>query len=101
MLCIIDNPGQELLPGTNVTALILSETVDGAVTIPKEAIFREDGTSGVYVLQADHVVWRPITQGVNNVTRAQVFELQPGDQIALPSEVNLSDGLVVQPVPGP
>ncbi len=97
VLCIIDNPGQDLLPGTNVTAVILSETVDDAVTIPKEAIFREDGTSGVYILQDGHIVWRPITQGVNNVTRAQVFELQPGDQVALPSDVNLSDGMAVQP----
>lgn len=97
VLCSIDNPDRDLLPGTNVTAVILSETVDDAITIPKEAIFREDGQNGVYLLEGDHVVWRPVTQGVNNVTRAQVFELKEGDPVALPSDGNLSDGMPVRP----
>ncbi len=44
--CVIENPNLDLLPGTNVTARILTEKVENALTIPKEAIFREEGKSG-------------------------------------------------------
>jgi len=96
--CDIDNPSMELKPGTNVNAVILSETVENAITIPKEAVHREQGKTGVYVLEGDHVRWRAITQGVNNTTRTQVNELKDGDTVALPSEKPFKDGMLVEPV---
>jgi multidrug efflux pump subunit AcrA (membrane-fusion protein) len=99
VICLIENPGGDLLPGTNVTAVILSDTVSDAVTIPKEALFRQDGHTGVYLLDGDHVTWRPVTQGVGNVTRVQVLELADGDQVALPSDVTLANGMLVRPPP--
>jgi multidrug efflux pump subunit AcrA (membrane-fusion protein) len=53
VLCIIKNPDQDLLPGTNITARIESEVVKQTITIPKEAVFRENGATGVYVLNGD------------------------------------------------
>jgi HlyD family secretion protein len=98
VLCVIDNPGLDLLPGTNVSARILSEQVSDAITIPKEAIFTKDGKPGVYMLEGDRIHWRAVTQGVNNVTRVQVKELKEGDTIALPSEsATLTDGMQVRP----
>ena len=70
--CNIENPDMDLLPGTNVNAVILSETVENAITIPKEAVHREQGKTGVYILEGDHIRWRPITQGVNNTTRTRL-----------------------------
>ncbi len=98
VLCVIANPDLDLLPGTNVSARILAEEVPDAITVPKEAIFTQDGKRGVYVLEGDRVHWRPITQGVNNVTRVQVHELKDGDTIALPSDSQtLKDGMQVRP----
>jgi HlyD family secretion protein len=88
----------DLLPGTNVNAVILSETVENAITIPKEAVHRQQGQTGVYLLEGDRVRWRPITQGVNTTTRTQVNGLKDGDSVALPSEKPLKDGMVVEPV---
>jgi HlyD family secretion protein len=96
--CNIENPAMDLLPGTNVNAVILSETVENAITIPKEAVHRQQGQTGVYLLEGDRVHWRRITQGVNNTTRTQVNELKDGDSVALPSEKPLKDGMVVEPV---
>lgn len=96
--CNIENPDMDLLPGTNVNAVILSETVENAITIPKEAVHREQGKTGVYVLEGDHIRWRAITQGVNNTTRTAVKELKEGDAVALPSEKPLKDGMIVEPV---
>jgi HlyD family secretion protein len=98
VICNIENPAMDLLPGTNVNAVILSETVENAVTIPKEAVYRQQGQTGVYLLEGDRVRWRRITQGVNNTTRTQVNELKDGDSVALPSEKPLKDGMVVEPV---
>jgi len=97
VMCNIENPDMDLLPGTNVNAVILSETVENAVTIPKEAVYRQQGLTGVYVLEGDHVRWRSITQGVNNTTRTQIKELKEGDAVALPSEKPLKDGMAVEP----
>src|SRR5262249_13968358 len=96
--CNIDNPAVDLLPGTNVNAVILSETVENAITIPKEAVHREQGQTGVYLLEGDHIRWRTITQGVNSTTRTQVKELNSGDAVALPSEKSLKDGMTVEPL---
>jgi HlyD family secretion protein len=98
VICNIDNPAMDLLPGTNVNAVILSETVENAITIPKEAVYRQQGQTGVYLLEDGRVRWRTITQGVNNTTRTQVKELKDGDGIALPSEKPLKDGMAVDPV---
>jgi multidrug efflux pump subunit AcrA (membrane-fusion protein) len=72
--------------------------VENAITIPKEAVHREQGKTGVYVLEGDRTRWRPITQGVNNTTRTEVKELKDGDAVALPSEKALKDGMMVEPV---
>jgi HlyD family secretion protein len=98
VLCNIDNPDMELTPGSNVNAVILSETVENAITIPKEAVYRQQGQTGVYLLEADRVRWRKITQGVNNTARTQVQELKEGDAVALPSEKTLKDGMAVEPM---
>jgi HlyD family secretion protein len=98
VVCTIENPNRDLLPGTNVTAEILSEKAENTVTIPKETIRRENGKDGVYKLEGGRIVWQPVTIGVNNTTRAQVKELQEGDALALPTERTLKDGMAVQPV---
>jgi HlyD family secretion protein len=98
VICILPNPESELIPNTNVNAVIRSATVKDAITIPKEAISRRDGNDGVYVLEGDKLAWRAITQGISNVTRTQVNELKEGDQVALPGGLDLQDGMVVRPV---
>jgi HlyD family secretion protein len=98
VVCVIENPDRDLLPGTNVSVLIESEVVENALTVPKETVHREQGKAGVYVLNGDRVEWRTITLGVSNTTRTQVKELKDGDVVALPSEKGLKDGMVVQPV---
>jgi len=98
VLCTIENPDMDLLPGTNVNVVILSETVENAVTIPKQAVFRQQGQTGVYILEGDRLRWKQVTLGVGNTTRTQVNELKEGDAVALPSEKPLRDGMVVQPM---
>ena len=102
VLCVIANPGGELLPGTNVNVEILSEQVAGALTIPKEAVRREQGQTGVFVLTANgpgpqRVTWKKITLGIGSTTRTQIEGLMEGDAVALPSDKPLTDGMAVAP----
>jgi HlyD family secretion protein len=98
VICIIQNPGMDLIPGANVTARIRAEVVENALTLPKEAIFHQETQAGVYALSGDHVQWKPVTQGVNNVTRVEVKELTESDLVAvLTSDRALADGMQVRP----
>jgi HlyD family secretion protein len=92
VVCVIENPNHDLLPGTNVSVLIQSERVENALTIPKEAVHRQQGQAGVYILEGTRLVWRSISQGISNTTRTQVSELKDGDVVALPTEKGLKDG---------
>jgi len=99
VVCRIENPGGELLPGTNVNAAIRSAVVDDAITIPREALRRESGQDGIFSLSGERLAWRRVVLGVTSATRSQVVEgLSEGDSVALPSERTLAQGLTVRPV---
>jgi len=74
VVCLIENPGGELLPGTNVNAAIRSAVVENAVTIPREALRRESNQDGVFVLNAGKLAWRRIRLGITSATRSQILE---------------------------
>jgi len=93
VICLIENPDSDLLPGTNVNAEIRSESVENALTIPKEAIRRESNQTGVFTLVGDKLAWVKVALGVNNTTRSQVEGLKEGDSIALPTEKPLKVGM--------
>lgn len=99
VLCWIDNPGHELIPGTNVDAVIRTAVVDDALVIPKQSLRRDTQGTFVYVLQGDTIQRRPIRVGNSNVSQMQVTEgLSDGDLVAQPTEVPLRPGLRVTPV---
>ncbi len=97
---IIENTGGIVLPpGANVNAEIRAGVAEGALTVPKEALRRLRGEIGVYLLNDAHVVWRPVRVGTSSITHAEVIDgLGEGDAVALPAEVNLTDGDAVTPV---
>ena len=97
--CLIENPKRELLPGTNVNVEIRAESVDNALTVPKEALRNEKGQEGVYVLRGDLIRWQAVKLGLDNTTRTQVTSgLTDGDSVALLVEKPLKDGMLVVPV---
>ena len=98
VVCLIENPDRDLLPGTNVNAEIKTDSVANALTIPKEALRRESGQTGVYMLDGDHLTWRKVGVGVNNTTRTQVEGLQEGDAVALLTDKLIKGGIVVKAI---
>ncbi len=99
VLCIIDNPGRLLLPGTNVDAHIRTDTVENALTMPKECLRRDARGVGVFTLRGGHLTWQPVETGASSVTRVQIVKgLSEGAQVALPTELTLHDGEKVAPL---
>jgi HlyD family secretion protein len=94
--CVIQNPDRDLLPGTNVNIQIQAQSVADALAIPKEAVRTQNGKTGVFVLAGDHLAWKNITLGIANTTRTQVEGLNEGEDVALPSEKPLRDGMPVK-----
>lgn len=97
--CTIDNPGRELLPGTNVNAEIRTSVVQNAVTIPREALRREAEGPGVFVLRDGALEWRRVTTGAASATRIQIAQgVSQGEAVAMPAETQLRAGMAVRPV---
>jgi HlyD family secretion protein len=98
VIVTIENPDQILLPGTNVNAEIVSQVVQNGLTVPKEAVRKENDKVGVYVFRGDHVEWQPVVLGASSVTRAAVTQgLAEGDVVALTTDAPLRAGERVQP----
>jgi HlyD family secretion protein len=99
VVCAIENPGRDLIPGNNVDAEIRTAVVENALVIPKETIRRDPAGEFVFRLNGDTLERRAIRIGVSNITQAQaVGGLSEGDALALPSDRELKAGGRVQPV---
>lgn len=98
VLCTIDNPTGELVPGTNVNAFVETAVSPNALTVPKSALRNDDGL-GVYVLNGKTVRWQKVKTGVNSALRVEVLEgLREGDAIAVQTDQALKVNQAVTPV---
>jgi HlyD family secretion protein len=99
VLCAIENPGRDLVPGANVDAEIRTAVVDNALVIPKETLRRDTGGDYVLALAGDTAQRRAVKTGNSTVTLVQIVEgLAEGDAVALPTETALKPGDRVTPV---
>jgi HlyD family secretion protein len=98
VLCVIENPGHQLLPGTNVNVEIRAAERAAVLTIPKEALRRENGQTGVFTLNGNALEWKRVEVGISATTRAEVTGIEEGAPVALSSEKPLKSGMQVTPV---
>ena len=85
VICVIDDPGHLLIPGTNVDATIRTSVVENALTIPKETLRHDAARDYVFLLKGDAIEERRVKTGNSSVTRIQVSEgLADGDAVAMP-----------------
>lgn len=99
VICTIENPGRDLIPGTNVDAEIRTAVVDNALVIPKEALRHDSSGDYVLVLKNGAVDRCPVKTGNSTVNLVQITEgLSDNDAVALPSDIPLKPGDRVTPV---
>jgi HlyD family secretion protein len=98
VICQIDNPRHELIPGTNVDATIRTAVVENALVIPKETLRHDAQGNYVLLLKDQAVERRPVDTGVASVSEIQVTSgVAEGDSVALPSDTPLQPGDRVTP----
>lgn len=98
VICLIDNPRHELIPGTNVDATIRTAVVENALVIPKETLRHDAQGNYVLLLKDQAVERRPVDTGVASVSEIQVTSgVAEGDSVALPSDTPLQPGDRVTP----
>jgi HlyD family secretion protein len=97
VVCVIENPGHDLIPGNNVDAEIRTAVAENALVIPKETLRRDTQGDYVFLLRGGAVERRNVKTGISNVTQAQISDgLAEGDSVALPTDVPLKPGERVQ-----
>jgi multidrug efflux pump subunit AcrA (membrane-fusion protein) len=99
VICVVQNPGRDLIPGVNVDAEIRTASVENALVIPKEALRRDGAGDFVLALAGDRLERRTVQLGISSVTQVQVTGgLREGEMVALPSDTPLRNGSRVNPI---
>jgi HlyD family secretion protein len=99
VVCTIENPGRDLIPGTNVDAEIRTAVAQSALVIPRDALRHDLSGDYVFTVQDGTLVRRSIEIGISSISLTQVTAgLSEGDLVALPSEVPLQAGSRVTPI---
>jgi HlyD family secretion protein len=101
LLCPLNNDDQRLIPNTNVNIQIDLRTRENVITAPRGAVISEGSHRYVFV-PADggpttRIQKREVKIGIADSTTFEIVSgLNEGEQIVLPSNFTLKDGMKVQ-----
>jgi HlyD family secretion protein len=99
VLISIDEPKAGLLPDTNVTVQVTTSSQPNALTIPRAALYFQNGQYYVFKIVGSELKRTPVTIGPPNLTQAPVLSgLQDGDWVATGSTSGqpLQEGVPIQ-----
>jgi RND family efflux transporter MFP subunit len=95
----VANDGRKLLGGMYATARIVVDRSDGAVVVPREAVFARAGARYVYAVQNETVRLARVTEGLTDGARVQITSgLAAGDLIVADARREVAEGAKVRPV---
>ena len=93
----IENTGKTILLGMKGDATIQVSAVEGALSIPVEGLFNENGQNYVYKLTGTKLTKTNITVGATTDTKVQVVKgLVADDTVALAGATQYTDGMTVR-----
>jgi HlyD family secretion protein len=79
----VDGTDSGLLPDTNVTVTVTTASQSGVLSIPREALYTENGKPYVYKVVKDDLHRTPVVTGAINLTQVAILSgLQEGDVVA-------------------
>jgi HlyD family secretion protein len=79
----VDGTDSGLLPDTNVTVTVTTASQSGVLSIPREALYTENGKPYVYKVVKDDLLRTPVVTGAINLTQVAILSgLQDGDLVA-------------------
>ena len=82
-LISIDDADGVLLPETNVNVTVTTSSESGVLSIPREALFSQNGQPYVFKLSGNSLVRTQVVTGIVNLNRVAILQgLKDGDQVA-------------------
>lgn len=98
VIATADNPEATLPVGANINVEIVAQVAENALTVPKEALRRVGGATGVFALTGETLSWKPIESGVSSVSRLAVRrgDIKEGDLVATESDNPMTNGMRVR-----
>ena len=82
-LVAIDGPGTGLLPDTNVTITVTTSSAPNALSVPREALYAQNGKYYVYKIVDGSLHRTPVMIGTPTLTQVPILSgLQQGDWVA-------------------
>lgn len=83
VLVTVDDADGSLLPDTNVNVTVTTSSEPGVLSIPREALFSQNGQPYVFKVSGDTLVRTQVVTGIVNLTRVAILGgLQDGDRVA-------------------
>ena len=83
VLVSVDDADGGLLPDTNVNVTVTTSSEPGVLSIPREALFSQNGQPYVFKVSGDTLVRTQVVTGIVNLTRVAILRgLQDGDRVA-------------------
>jgi HlyD family secretion protein len=98
VICRVPNPGDRLLPNTNVNVTIITAEHRDVLVVPREAV-RMDGKAWVFQVVNGQLQQREVQVGISNLTQAEISGLQDKAKVALGTTNGqpLRAGMLVRP----
>jgi len=79
----LDTPDARLRPGTTVSLTIQGKELPSALTVPRQAVFQQDGRSIVYVRRLDGFEPQPVKVIAQSESRTAIEGIEEGTEVAL------------------
>lgn len=88
----VRDPDRRLRPGMFARARVTFETLKGAITIPKRAVFERGDKSHVFVIKGRTAVLREVEIGIREAETLHITNgVDPGDRIVVTGHARLRD----------
>lgn len=92
----VETGEEEISQGSYAVIVIVKKTAKDVLTVPKDAISRDDTSSYVYVLQNEEAVAMPVKTGMSDGMYTEIVSgLSAGDKILTESAITASDDTAV------
>lgn len=95
--CTVENRGRTLIPNLTVNAGIDTAAAESVLTLPREAVYRDNNSSFVWVVGPNGLAEkRTVELGISSAARVELKSgVDTGTQVLLPGETALREGQAV------
>lgn len=94
----VDKADPRLRPGTTVRVLIAGRELTNVLTVPRQAVFQQNGKSVVYIPVGDRFEPREVKVAAQSESRSAIQGIEEGGEVAL---INPAAASTTQASPGP